>query len=207
MNNFLEAKFFTPDMATEYVLVFNLFACFACSAVVAWLFKPTLPVEPFWSKVQAFCAARPVGAWTWRFLGGLAAFPAAYFVFGWLVAPFVVSYYEQQFAGLALPTQEVMLFLSLFRSLLFILSILPILFVWKGSRTGLFVALGVALFMMVGGLNMLQAIWLPVGLRTAHSLEILADSFVHAAALVFLLVPGSPAGSTAPAIGKRVEVG
>jgi hypothetical protein len=157
------------------------------------------------TRIRAFCAARTTRAWTWRFLAGLAAFPAAYFVFGWLVSPFVVAYYEQQYAGLALPTQGVMLLLSSLRSLLFMLSILPVLFAWKGSRVGLFLALGGALFMFVGGLNMLQAIWLPVSLRTAHSIEILADSFTHAAALVFLLVPGVKSVVQARVMNKSVQ--
>jgi len=54
---------------------------------------------------------------------------------------------------------------------------------------------------------MLQAIWLPVGLRAAHSLEILADSLAHAGALVLLLVPGVRAQSQSPVITSRVEAG
>ena len=190
-NNYLEARFFSPDVATSYLLVFNFVACFSCSAAVAWLFKPTPPAESVWTKTRAFFAVRPFRSWAWRFFGALAAFPIAYFVFGWLVSPFVVSFYEQQYAGLVLPGLEVMLLLSIIRSLFFLLCTLPVLILWKGSRKIFFLALGVTLFLFVGGLNMVQAIWLPAILRTAHSLEILADSFAHAAALVFLLVPGS----------------
>ncbi len=191
LNNYLEARFFSPDAATSFVLLYNLVACFICSAAVAWLFKPTPPVEASGSKMRVFFAARPAGSWAWRLLGALAAFPIAYFVFGLLVSPFVVSYYQQQYAGLALPGTGVMLGLATVRSLLFLLCILPLFIAWKGSRLALFVALSGALFLLVGGLNMLQAIWLPGILRAAHSLEILADSIAHAAALVFLLAPGS----------------
>jgi len=204
LNNYLEARFFSPDMATSYLLVFNFVACFTVSAAVAWLFKPTPPVETFQSKARAFFAARPVGSWTWRFLAGVAAFPIAYFVFGWLISPFVVSYYEQQYAGLALPKLDVMLQLSLLRSLLFLLCILPLLIAWRGGRLDLFIALGTGLFAFVGGLNMLQAIWLPDMLRTAHSLEILADSFAHAAVLVFILVPGSQSTSKIQALTNEM---
>ena len=37
LNNYLEAKFFTPTMATSYVVVMNFIACFTCSAAAAWL--------------------------------------------------------------------------------------------------------------------------------------------------------------------------
>lgn len=195
LNNYLEARFFSPEQATSFVLIYNLLACFTCSAAVALLFKPARPTEPFGLLIQAFLAARPAGSWTWRFLGGLAVFPVAYFVFGWLVSPFVVSYYQQQYAGLALPGMDVMLGLATVRSLLFLLCIFPLIVAWNGSRLTLFLGLSGALFLFVGGLNMLQAIWLPVTLRTAHSIEILADSIAHAAGLVFLLVPGIKTGT------------
>jgi hypothetical protein len=46
--------------------------------------------------------------------------------------------------------------------------------------------LGWALFVLVGLLNLMQAIRLPASLRLIHSLEILADSFVYALVLVML---------------------
>ncbi len=190
LNNFLEAKYFTPEAATSFVLVYNLLACFICSAGVAWLFKPTPPAETFGSKMKTFFSSRPVVSWAWRLVGALAVFPIAYFIFGLLVSPFVVSYYEQQYAGLALPKMEVMLVLATVRSFLFILCVLPVFIAWKGNRMTLFLALSVALFLLVGGVAMIQAIWLPAILRIAHSIEILADSITHAAGLVFLLAPG-----------------
>ena len=189
LNNNLEGRLFFPSMATNYSLVSNLIACLACSAVVAWLFKPSMPVEAFWVQIQIFFAARSSGSWTWRLLIAWIAFPVIYFFFGKLVSPFVLPYYLQQYSGLALPTQTEMFKLSILRSFFFLISILPVLIVWKGNRNGLFFLLAISLFLMVGGMNMLQAIWLPLDLRTAHSIEILADSFSHAAVLVYLLVP------------------
>lgn len=191
LNNFLEASYFSPEAATSFVLVYNLVACFIGSAVAAWLFKPTPPIETFRAKARTFFSSRPVVSWVWRLLGALAVFPIAYFIFGLLVSPFVVSYYEQQYAGLALPKLDVMLVLATVRSLLFILCILPVFISWKGNRLALFLALSVALFLLVGGVAMIQAIWLPAILRIAHGIEILADSIAHAAGLVFLLAPGS----------------
>jgi hypothetical protein len=189
LNNFLESKYFMPGMATSYVLVTNFIACLGCSAVSAWLFKPASPVFSFLDRARLLWASRSFGSWTWRLLVGWAVFPLAYFFFGRLVAPFVLLYYESQYAGLALPSQGVMLGLASVRSLLFLLTILPVLIIWRGNRLGLFLALGASLFLMVGGLNFLQAIYLPASLRAAHALEILADSFVHAAVLVYLIVP------------------
>jgi hypothetical protein len=42
------------------------------------------------------------------------------------------------------------------------------------------------LFLLVGGLNMLQAYWMPANLRLIHSLEILADELVYTSVLIWL---------------------
>jgi cytochrome bd-type quinol oxidase subunit 2 len=74
------------------------------------------------------------------------------------------------------------------RSLLFLLACLPVLITWRKSRLSLFITLGATLFILVGGILLLQAYWYPPVMRLIHSLEILADSFAHAGALVILLV-------------------
>jgi len=54
-------------------------------------------------------------------------------------------------------------------------------------------ALGATLFVLVGLLGLIPAYWMPLGLRLIHGVEILADSFVYALALVLLLAPRAPA--------------
>jgi len=51
----------------------------------------------------------------------------------------------------------------------------------------MFWVLGLTLFLLVGGLNMLQAYWMPNVLRVTHSIEILADELVYVGVLVGLL--------------------
>jgi hypothetical protein len=51
----------------------------------------------------------------------------------------------------------------------------------------LFGVLGLALFVFVGGVAMLQAHWFPPIIRTVHSLEIFADEMVYASILVLVL--------------------
>jgi hypothetical protein len=81
-----------------------------------------------------------------------------------------------------------------------LLTALPLLAMWTGSRRGLVVTLGLASWVLVGLYGMLQAFWLPGPLRVAHSVEILADSIGYAWALTALLVP--PAR---PAAGAATE--
>lgn len=55
------------------------------------------------------------------------------------------------------------------------------------SNGRLFLTLGLAMFILVGGIGMIEAYWLPSVLRITHSLEIFADEMVYAGALVLLV--------------------
>ncbi len=189
VNTYLEAAIFTTvSAASPFTVVMYFSASLLCGAAVAWLFPPETKGGDFFANVQAFFARRSAGAWAWRLLAAFLAFPLAYLAFGRLIAPFVTDYYRQQMSQLTLPGWDRILPVLFLRSLFFLLACLPVLIAWQKSNRRLFVTLGVALFMLVGGLNMLGAYWLPPVLRVLHSLEMFADEVVYAGALVVLLV-------------------
>jgi hypothetical protein len=187
VNTYLEAAIFTT-MTGPAVVVMYLVASLLCAAVMAATFRAAEPVEKFGGLVRSFFAGRTAAEWAWRLLLALLAFPLAYILFGLLVKPFTYEFYVQQQMGLTAPGWGQILPVLALRSLLFLLAILPVLIVWQRSRTSLFITLGVLLFLLVGGLTMLSAIWYTPVVRIAHGLEILADSFAQAGALVYLLV-------------------
>jgi hypothetical protein len=80
------------------------------------------------------------------------------------------------------------------------LACLPVLIAWHHSRHSLMLSLGWALFVLVGLLNLMQAVWLPATLRLTHILEILADSFVYAWVLVMLFRRSDTAASQPAAL-------
>jgi len=189
LNTYLEAAIFTSyEAASPYTLVMQLVSVALCSAVVAWSFPPADRDVPLEARLRAFVAQFTPAQWAWRLLAALLAFPVVYVVFGWLARPFVIQYYEQQMAGLTAPGWGQIVPTLLLRSLFFLLACWPVLVMWQGSRPRLFITLGSALFVLVGGLYMLQSYWYPLAMRAVHSLEILADSLVYAGALVALLV-------------------
>jgi hypothetical protein len=159
-----------------------------CSAVVAWVFPPADSGPSLGTGLRTFAAQFSPAQWAWRLLAALLAFPLVYVVFGWLARPFIIQFYEQQMAGLTAPGWGQIVPTLLLRSLFFLLACLPVLVMWHGSRSRLFITLGSALFVLVGGLYMLQSYWYPLTMRAVHSVEILADSAVYAGALVALLV-------------------
>jgi hypothetical protein len=188
VNSYLEASIFATHAASLLTVIMQFFPGLLCGAAVAWLFPPVVKGDTIWDRARAFLAGRSPGQWAWRLLAALAAFPVAYVFFGSLVPSFIIEYYRQQMMGLSMPGWGQIIPVVFLRSLLFLLACLPVLVAWQKSRLSLFITLGAALFILVGGLPMLQAYWYPPVMRLVHSLEILADSFAHAGALVVLLV-------------------
>ena len=121
-----------------------------------------------------------------RFLAAFLAFPLIYLALGRLIAPLVINTYQQGLFGLSLPDWNQLLPIVFVRSFLFLMACLPVLITWKGTSRGLFLTLGLTLFLLVGGLSMPQAYWMPMTLRVVHSLEILADEMVYTGILVIL---------------------
>ena len=187
VNSFLEAAIFTT-MSGPAVVVMYLFSSLFCTAVVAAFLHPQEQGENFIARTKSFFTGRTPIEWTWRLLLSYLAFPFAYILFGLMVKPFTYEFYVQQQLGLMAPGWGQIIPVLALRSLLFLLVILPVLIAWKSSRNSLFLTLGFVLFLLVGGLSLLQAIWYPPIIRIAHGLEILADSFVHAGIVVYLLV-------------------
>ncbi len=188
VNNYLEASIFSTMSAVSlYTVVLYLPASLLSSAAVAWLFPPDAHGAGFLARVRTFFAGRTTGSWTWRLLAAWLAFPLAYYFFGRLISPIVLPYYLQGTNELALPGWDQILPVLALRSLLFLLVCLPILISWRLSNRRLFLTLGLTLFILVGGLGMLSAYWLPQVLRVTHSLEIFADEMVYAGAMILLL--------------------
>jgi hypothetical protein len=196
VNNVLEGAIFTSmSAASLFTVVLYGVASLLCAALVAWLIPPQNRTEGFSASAKKFFACFEPAGWLWRLLVALLAFPLIYLTFGRLIAPLVTEYYEQGMFGLELPTWDQMLPVLILRSLLFLLACLPVLILWQNSKRKLFLTLGLTLFLLVGGLNLLQAYWLPASLRLIHSLEILVDELVYAGVLVWLFVPAGRARS------------
>ena len=190
LNNVIEAVIFSSYVTSPW---FNLItftpAILLCAGATAWLFPPHGHTQPFVQRWQQHVQQRRTGAWLWRLSLAAVSFMPIYYGFGLLVVPFVGDFYQQGAFGLALPPLATLLGVLLLRSLLFAVACLPVIIAWQGTRWRLWLRLGFALFVMVGLLYMLAATWLPPQMRVIHSLEILADSFVHAGVLVWLLTP------------------
>ena len=194
VNNVLEGAIFTTmSAASLFTVVLYIIASLLCGAAAAWLFPPGHKGDISFSSVENFFARHTPISWTWRFLAAWLTFPLVYLSFGRLIAPLVMPFYEQGLFDLTLPTWGEILPVLFLRSLLFLIACLPVLILLPSSPRHMFWMLGLTLFLLVGGLSMLQAYWLPTELRLIHSLEILADELVYAGILVLLIKPPAKA--------------
>lgn len=188
VNNYFEAVIFTTTSAASvFSVVLYLPASLLCGAAVARLFPDDQQSPGFFSQAKAFFAGRTIGNWAWRLSAAFLAFPVIYYFFGRLISPIVLPYYLEGAGNLTLPGWNQLLPVLALRSLLFLLACLPILITWRLSYGRLFLALGLALFLLVGGISMMYVYWLAPVLRVTHSLEIFADELFYAGALILLL--------------------
>ena len=137
--------------------------------------------------------------WTWRFLLAGFLYMPTYLLFGLVVSPVVVPYYGELGLQLVIPGFGVMLPLAVFRGLLFVLTLFPLIAVLRGSRRSVAFWVILTLVVLAAWQPLLLAVWWPVPLRLAHGLEITADSIVHGLIIVGLL--------WTPALGGRTEPG
>ncbi len=187
VNNIIEGAIFT-SMASVSMFTVVLYgaASLLCGAAATWLFPSQICGDGFIDSAKKFFARYNLAGWLWRTLAAVLAFPLIYLAFGRLIAPIVTPFYKQGLSSLSLPAWNQILPILFFRSLLCLIACLPVLILWQASERRLFWVLGLTLFLLVGGLNMLQAYWMPNVLRVTHSLEILADELVYAGALILL---------------------
>ncbi len=195
INASLEASLFsTTSAASPEGAFYNIAGSLISSLLVAaaaFLFPPGEKGDGFIASLGAFFNGRTAWDWAWRLLAALASFPVVYLFFGWLISPIVLKFYVQNAFELTLPEMPAIIAMQFFRSVLFLLAILPILVAWRKTRPALVLSLGVALFFLVGSLTLIVAYWLPPVMRITHGMEILADSLAYALILTHLLVKGS----------------
>lgn len=197
INNTIEASFFTSIGGGPALAVLWLVACLVSAGVITLLFHTPAPAESFGTSVRVFFGSRTLGQWAWRLAAAWLAFPVVYFVFGMPVGLLVQHSYRDQAFGLRLPGLEVVIAVEFVRSIVFLLGAVPVFVAWLGVRRRLSVIFGLSLFSVLGLHSLLQASWLPWGMRGLHTVEILLDSLVYSWLLVRLLVPrtGSPSTS------------
>jgi hypothetical protein len=196
--NYIEGFFFTTLFEGSYYV--PLFGSKFASAVVSSLAVSLIVaasatlligqrgvVVGIMDSLSQHLSTRKAGPWVLRIVAGSIVYFPIYFFFGLLVTPFVLPYYNNPSFGLRIPSFSVMLPVELFRGLLFVLVLLPLLAAVAGGRTTRFVVLASMLYIPGGLVALLGSTSLPAQIVPFHAVEILADSIVYGLVLSRIL--------------------
>jgi hypothetical protein len=138
--------------------------------------------------LRTILGQRPLWSWIWRsFLVALLYVPT-YLTFGALIYPIVKPYYTNPAYGLNLVTPGLgpFIVLELVRGLLYVLAILPVLVVTRGSRWQTLIYIFVLAGLFNGWQLFFNLTW-PAQLRFAHAAEITGDVLVQSLLYCWLL--------------------
>jgi hypothetical protein len=192
VNNVIEGATFTTFSAVAtpssmlYTALSLLLPSAAMAVITALLFRPGKRAGSLGAALGGLFRIHGAAGVLGRVALAILAFPAIYLVLGMAIAPLVRGYYESGAFELAMPGWGQLIPIQFLRSTLFLVASLPVTLMWAGSRRRLFVTLGLALFVFVGGFSMATAYWLGWQLRVVHGIEMLVDEMAYAAVLVAL---------------------
>lgn len=192
VNNVIEGAIFSTFSAVAtsssmlYTALSLLLPSAVMAAITALLFRPGERAGSLRAALGGLVRAHGAAGLLGRVVLAILAFPAIYLIVGMAIAPLVRGYYESGAFELAMPGWGQLIPIQFLRSTLFLVASLPVILMWARSRRGLFLTLGLALFVLVGGFSMATAYWLGWQLRVVHGIEMLVDEMAYAAVLVAL---------------------
>jgi hypothetical protein len=190
-SNLVEGVFFTTVYSNPVVLGGSLLrlvlGALVQGVMAGALFLPTDQSASMFSELSNFFKHRLFRSWVWRVAAASAAYLPVYFFFGALISPFILPYYTDPSLGLRIPSFTVILPLELFRGLLYVLLLTPILASVRSDRRTVWGMVASVLYIPGALVPILTQSSLPPAILPFHLAEILADSLVYGAVITFLL--------------------
>jgi len=193
-NPLLEGIFFT-DQLTGFTIVFGavvfgmiLPLIYTASAVI--LFRPENADSSLRQRLRDHFSKRRAFEWGWRIAAASLSWTIIYFVFGNLVAPWVMPYYSDPNSGfnLVYPSLVELLALQTVRGSIYVGSLIPLAISINVDFRRAFITISSLLFIGGGLAIFLIVETFPLVLRLFHSIDLLADSIFFGYAFSYLLV-------------------
>lgn len=179
-NTTIELAIFSKFGGEGHIAALGVLPALLCAGVLT-------AIRPVSGNSLGLVDAQSGAGWAGRLALGWLAFPAVYFFFGILIAPFVIEAYSAENSMIVLPPMRAIIAVQAIRSMLFLLPSLAVIERWTGTRLGLWLALGWAHWALVGLSGLVMPLeFMSPQVRLIHALEIGADSFVYAGILVAL---------------------
>ncbi len=173
----IEGRFFAPNLvqgSMAALILQQLIVAFAATWLIIMLFAPIAETEPLAPIRRTWLS------WLWRFVFSVFSYIVFYYFFGAINYLLVTGpYYETHAGGLVVPAQGIILKAELIRAPMIVLSIIPFLLTFKGSKKHKTILTGIILF-AVGGVAPLfmQINALPIVLVSASAVEIFFQNFL-----------------------------
>lgn len=184
----IEGAFYAPTLSPMVSVpvawtAYLLFQSLTTAGLIAWLFGQnaglTTPNPP---------RKRAWYSWTWRFVVSAFSYLVFYFIFGAINYALVTKpYYAAHVSGLAVPAPQTVLMAEMVRAPLIVLSIVPLILLWRGKKSVLAALCGIILFVIGGVVPLLLNTALPDLLRFASAIEIFFQNFLTGVVAVILL--------------------
>ena len=185
----IDGVFFAPTMSPIVSMpaawaAYLLFQALVTAGLVAWLFGPRAAPGAELPRKRAWYL------WLWRFVASSLSYLLFYFIFGAVNYGLVTKpYYAAHVSGLAVPQPQTVLLAEMVRAPMIVLSIVPLILLWRGRKSVLAVWCGIMLFVIGGAIPLLTNTALPDILRFASAVEVFFQNFltglVAAALLAF----------------------
>jgi hypothetical protein len=156
---------------------------------------------------RRYLRVRRSGGWVWRAFAGMCAYMVLYLMVGAVAFQYTGPYYTDPSYGLGLtvPAMSIVVSVQVFRSLVFVLALWPLLASVNLGRLKTSALGGAALF-VTGGLFplLLNSEW-PGPLRLYHTVEILFQNAPGGFAIVWLIWPERTTPPKPPRSERRLE--
>jgi hypothetical protein len=193
-NPLLEGIFFT-DQLNDPTLILGaimfgmiLTVIYAASAVI--LFRPKAVDSSILQMLRVHFRNKDASEWGLRLVAASVSWTIIYFIFGNLVAPWVMPYYNDPAGSYSLvyPSTVELLALQSIRGIIYVGSLIPLVISMKSNVKRAFMVIASLMFIGGGLAIFLIVETFPLALRLFHSVDLLADSIVFGYAFSYFLV-------------------
>jgi len=192
----LEGKIYLPDFPFYPAMISGFILDLAVVSLIFYLWKQEDNPEAKTSQqIKTYFSSRSVLSWVWRFFLVWISFYIVTMIIGIVALPFTGSYLDDPMntLGMAVPSMGTLFAITQFRSLVYILVILPFIIFWKSSKRSLFLYLALSLIIQYPLLGDGLAYFWPVMYRLTDGIVLALQVTIMSWLYVTLLWKGKKA--------------
>jgi len=192
----LEGKIYLPDFPFYPAMISGFILALAVVSLIFYLWKQEDNPEAKTSQqIKTYFSSRSVLGWVWRFFLVWISFYIVTMIIGIVALPLTGPYLDDPMntLGMAVPSMGTLFVITQFRSLVYILVILPFIIFWKSSKRSLFLYLALILIIQYPLLGDGLAYFWPVMYRLTDGIVLALQVTIMSWLYVTLLWKGKKA--------------